>query len=509
MRRSLKKNLLLLSLLVLPIFLCNCFSSTSLTKFLDQLELPTTVSENIELNTSYEYKSQTIVSVSWYSSNEDAISVTGVVTRQTYDQEVILIATATLGDDTLKKTYRITVLKDDSEDILTRAAKTIMMPSYADSSINLITSKVFENQTITITWSSDHPSIISDTGIVVLPDVQTTVILSATLMLNSKTITKMFSITVPMSPESMPGERYAKASLYTSEILNATYPDAQTAFQGALYRKVLSSRDNWLGIEVVVTLPDFIPDEGRTGENPFSDKAGDLRYLDNPSVYLGGNCRKECDVGLTWSVGASDATCSSVDYSSSIAFRPFWRYITVAGSNIYANASWKQTEYYYYPGDTIRMSVYSASDDKLQLRIELLKETTIEKYVAKRASYNLADGYSKVFTSPDFESSGAGKYKMVFKRVCALDQVNNEGQPTQPTNASSVKTIFKEVYLYRNIDGVVYKVPMTERYCTGICAPSGSNSLGDFTNAFLITNEGITNTALGGECVTIAPNNRK
>src|SRR5574344_2688124 len=129
MRISLKKNLLLLSLLVLPIFLCNCFSSTSLTKFLDQLELPTTVSENIELNTSYEYKSQTIVSVSWYSSNEDAISVTGVVTRQTYDQEVILIATATLGDDTLKKTYRITVLKDDSEDILTRAAKTIMMPS--------------------------------------------------------------------------------------------------------------------------------------------------------------------------------------------------------------------------------------------------------------------------------------------------------------------------------------------------------------------------------------------
>ena len=61
------------------------------------------------------------------------------------------------------------------------------------------------------------------------------------------------------------------------------------------------------------------------------------------------------------------------------------------------NAAWRDTCYYYYPGDTIRMSVFSTKANYLQLRIELLEETTIPKYAQRRANYNLGSNYSKVF----------------------------------------------------------------------------------------------------------------
>lgn len=68
-------------------------------------------------------------------------------------------------------------------------------------------------------------------------------------------------------------------------------------FQGAYYRKAVSSKDVWLGIGGTVVLPEIIFDENR--KNPA--KPG--QYLDNPSVYLGGNMGgQETDIGLTWEV---------------------------------------------------------------------------------------------------------------------------------------------------------------------------------------------------------------
>ena len=49
---------------------------------------------------------------------------------------------------------------------------------------------------------------------------------------------------------------------------------------------------------------------------------------------------------------------------------------------------------------------------------------------------------------------------------------------------------------------------MTEERSEGICSPVGQNSLGDFTNAIILSYDNV-DKALGGECVTISPNNRK
>src|SRR5215218_5895731 len=119
-------------------------------------------------------------------------------------------------------------------------------------------------------------------------------------------------------------------------------------FPGAYYRKAVSSQDTWSGIEGVITLPQFTPDPDRI--NPDTG-----RSLDNPSVYVGGRAEnQEIDCGVTWEV-TKDAN-GKVSHAAK-AFRPFWR-----------NKEWHsgpaKPDYYYYPGDQLRIRLESAEANK-------------------------------------------------------------------------------------------------------------------------------------------------
>lgn len=495
---KLRKTLMLPLCLLMLFFIGGCASSNAkiLERFFDQLNISTMVESNLNLASSYEFEGKTI-EVVWESNNERALNNQGVITRLETDQTIILIGTASLNGETLKKRYIITILGDTSMKTLQKVADSLILPQTIDASLSLTTSKEADGKVVNIVWFSSHPDIIDATGKLTLPASDTVVTLTAHLSLGTSFLEKSFSITVLQDPNLSPSATWHQASVYQDQIVGEIAPGRQSEFPGAVYRKCVSSRDYWLGIEVVVTLPEFIPDEKRKDDNPYA--ANTYRYLDNPSVYLGGNSSAECDTGLSWSFGAQDANCTAVDYSQSVAFRPFWRYID-GGRNNYANSNWKDTCYYYYPGDTVRISVFSPRPNFLQLRVELLKETTIEKYVQKRASYNLGSNYSKVFLSEEFAAKGMGTAKAEFKRVCALDQVNNEGKPTQKTNAASLNCIWQEVYLYRNINGTIYKVPMVATRFSACNAPSS------FTNCHSVTYEGV-NVNLGGEVVSLSPNN--
>lgn len=499
-----KKFLILSLLLLLTISLVGC-SSSVLASFLEELTLPSTTEINLDLEETYHYKGKEI-KVRWSSSNPDAINSQGEVNRQEYNQEAILICEASLGSSTAKKTFFITVIADTDEQTLTKVISNLYVPSSVSKNIQFPTTKTMDGKEVQISWKSDNPSVLTDEGLVTCSFNDVVVNVTATFSLNSHSLSKTYTITVLRDESYLPENYYHTLDVYTGDIGKEAAPEEMREFAGALYRKVQSNRDYWLGIEVIVTLPEFKGDEGRTGTNTLNGHTYQ-RYLDNASVYLGGNIQYECDIGLTWSIGAT-ADCSAVYYDESVAFRPFWRYITTEGKNVYKNAQWNQPQFYYYPGDKVRMSVFVSRENYMKLRIELLEETTIPKYVQKRASYNLGEDYDRVFLSPEFESQGAGKVRSVFKRVCALDQVNNEAKPTQPTNASSKNTIWHEVYLYRNVNGSMYKIPMNNSRTSSICSPSGSNSLGNFTGAFKISYDGV-NMNLGGEVVTIDPQNRK
>ena len=485
-------------LLVLVVFMvgsCGKTKQTTLEDFFKSLNLPTETSSDLNLKTSYSYDNKTIT-VNWTSSNESAISNTGVVTRLESEQTVILVGEASLGKESLKKSFVIKVLADTSRQTLEKVALSLILPTTLDDSISLPSKKTVDGKEVTIVWTSSHPEILDSTGALTLPLKETTITLTALLYLESNMLQKSFDIVVPQNPDYSPLNYWYKAPVYLEAIKDEIVPGRLSEFAGAIYRKCVSSRDYWYGIEVVVTLPEFIPDENRKGISPYDSSA--YRYLDNPSIYLGGNSSAESDVGLTWSVGAT-FNGTAVNYAESVAFRPFWRYID-SGKNTYMNAAWRDTCFYYYPGDTIRMSVFATKANYLQLRIELLEETTIPKYAQRRASYNLGSNYPKVFVSPEFPSKGMGVNKAEFKRVVALDQVGNEGKPTQPTNAQNANAIFREVYLYRKIDNQIYKVPMTKERYAYCNAPS------TFTNAHIVSYNGV-DQSLGGEIITLSPNN--
>lgn len=289
-------------------------------------------------------------------------------------------------------------------------------------------------------------------------------------------------------------------------------PAKPALFGGAWYYKVVSSKDKWVGIEATVTLPEI--DINRYNGSYDDSLAVDpnAKNLDNPSIYLGGNAETESDVGLSLSKVALDA--SGTISTGNVAFRPFWRYITdedqdvggydvhggeyavtANGNNCFANYHWKFTEYYYLPGDQLRIIVFSPEPGKLQLQIDVLAVSTLPSSVEIREKYGWKDPQD--FLSPIFTSPGQGTgMDAEFKRVCAIDQSGNEGGTAIDTTTLVKDVIWHETYLYREIDGTLYRVPMSEDRRAAIGAP--------YEDRFTITHEGV-DSSKGGEVVTIHP----
>lgn len=197
-------------------------------------------------------------------------------------------------------------------------------------------------------------------------------------------------------------------------------------FQGAYYRKAVSSYDSWTGIGGLVKLgtPKF--DETRLREN---DKN---QYLDNFSVYMGGNAggKFEVDAGLSWEFTVDENGKKSDKRN---AFRPFWRTKTW-------NSAPAKKEFYFYPGETVQMAILVAGPKKLKLII--------------------TDGRSKIFQQ-EFEAEGfvAGLPRQ-FKRVNAIDQVGNEGNPVQPTKAEITGSEWLQTVLIRGEGATAQQLPM-------------------------------------------------
>lgn len=236
-------------------------------------------------------------------------------------------------------------------------------------------------------------------------------------------------------------------------------------FPGAIYRKAVSSYDEWTGIEAVVTLPEFHPDPSRT------DTATG-KCLDNPSVYLGGRAgEQEVDAGVSWEVVREpDGSISS----QRKAYRPFWR-----------SGQWHsgpaQPDFYYYPGDRIRLRVHTVSSGRLQMSVELLERG--EKGRSADAKYPRAHNHpeepeeqtlsglsadSHTSLTINFDAPGFGPGRLQeFKRVNALDQFGQEGRQTLPTRTSVGTATWEEVWLLRKKE----RLPMTPQRFTDMRCP--------------------------------------
>lgn len=254
-------------------------------------------------------------------------------------------------------------------------------------------------------------------------------------MMSCSKYNKQSSTDVPSPSKSIDLE------FYPGEIKPESF---KTCFKGAYYRKLVSSFDKWVGIRGKVVLPEIYFDEGRRNPN----KPG--QYLDNPSIYLGGNMNgQETDIGLTWEVIKDDKGVVSNERK---AYRPFLRrtsFIATKQDAVYENGP-AQKEYYWYPGEEVDMYV---------------------KVIAKGKLLFVIEGAGKKFEK-EFSCDGYGLDVIgEFKRVNAIDQVGNEGKPVQLTQTKVLNAIWKSTNLYRMENGHIIETPFHKGRYTEMACP--------------------------------------
>lgn len=223
---------------------------------------------------------------------------------------------------------------------------------------------------------------------------------------------------------------------------------SKSCFAGAYYRKLVSSVDTWGGIGGRVVLPTITFDPSRI--NP----AKPAQFLDNPSVYMGGNMGgQETDIGLTWEVIRDESGAVTADRR---AFRPFLRRTAHSGSGqaaLYENAP-AEARYYWYQGEEVSMSVKIVANGMLRLTVE-----------------GAGKKYEKDFAAGGYTFAGKGE----FKRVNAIDQVANEGKPVQATRTKVAGAEWKASYLYRIVNGSLVETPFHDGRYTDMRCPSANN----------------------------------
>ena len=164
------------------------------------------------------------VVITWESSDTDVIGNDGTVTIPLFtegDQTVTITAALTLGEDTLTKTFEVTVLaatvKTDAEK-LAEAKVALLIP---------VSGLVFSDITLpataldaAVTWASSNTEVITDAGVVTRPlngEGNEAVVLTATLTIGTETDTKAFDVTVR---EEEPSSVFTSIpTMHTSSIL--------------------------------------------------------------------------------------------------------------------------------------------------------------------------------------------------------------------------------------------------------------------------------------------------
>lgn len=517
-----KKILLVLGLLLSSLLLTACeINISSNNKTIDEIanevnigfaegEDASNVASDLILVTSYEG-----ATITWTSYNEEAITNDGKVTRTTEDVEVLLMAEIKYNGAKKVKQFNLIVIKDSSIDII----KPLLMLDAVYQKIEIMVGEdinLFQGFTAVDNVDGDLTDGIYIINLEIFNNsVAGTYVLEFQVMDSSDNKSIIITKTIIVKAELEVIEAYP---VYTGVIDGEKSPGTDTKFPGAWYHRVSSSVDKWFGIEGTVTLPQVEIRRYNGSFNEMLPVDPNVKNLDNPSVYMGGIGLFQSDVGLSFSL--TQMASGSIS-TGSYAFRPFWRYITTkdydlggydlangrryatssnsTGSqkNIAGNWHYSDTEYYYLPGDKIRMIVYSTRADFLQLQIEVLEVSKDPESIRIRKENGWKDPEN--FISPEFSSPGNGGTNPYakFKRVNAIDQSGNENKPEIATTTSVMNAIWESTYLYRVINGVSYRVPMTQSRVSVTTNPS--------ITAFTITSLDEN----GGQTVSIHPATNK
>ncbi|WP_158638594.1 immunoglobulin-like domain-containing protein [Metabacillus litoralis] len=178
--------------------------------------------EEIKTDLSFPNKGENGTTITWQSKSENIITNNGKVNRPAYDdgnKAVVLVATLSDGTNSVTKEFTVTVIRKpiDLETVI-EAAKALNVHNIDDVRGNLtLPTKGLDNTTIS--WNSQDPKIVTETGEVNRPvhgDGDKFVKLTATISLNNQKITKSFMANVKELPEQKDYKGYV-FSYFTGE----------------------------------------------------------------------------------------------------------------------------------------------------------------------------------------------------------------------------------------------------------------------------------------------------
>lgn len=127
---------------------------------LDTLDIPTSTKESLTLNSSIYFEGK-IVTLSWVSSNQEAMDHEGNVGLITADANTTLTVTAKYDNEIITRNYQVKVIAFTNQEQVDYIFSTINLMPTVTQSINLPTEFPFGR---TGTWESDAPDIINHNG---------------------------------------------------------------------------------------------------------------------------------------------------------------------------------------------------------------------------------------------------------------------------------------------------------------------------------------------------------
>lgn len=137
------------------------------------------------------------IEVKWESSHPQIVNNSGKITKPINDTNVKLKLTIKL--DGIEKVYNYYVniagyTADEKAEQVYLTLLTQVIPSRVSSNVTIPT--VLEKYQATISWTSDKPEVLSETGIYTKPATETTVKLIANISINGKSYKKEFTVKV-------------------------------------------------------------------------------------------------------------------------------------------------------------------------------------------------------------------------------------------------------------------------------------------------------------------------
>lgn len=158
-----------------------------LTQVLNQIVLPTKVTESIDLPDIIDG-----IAISWNSSNTDVITNKGRVKQLDSDVLVTLKASVSYAGVNKNRSFEVTVLKNHDYDIINEAASLINIPLDTISNINLPTNI----GDVVISWQSSRSLYLTNTGVVTRTIDDVNVLLTATFTYNNLKVQKYYDVTI-------------------------------------------------------------------------------------------------------------------------------------------------------------------------------------------------------------------------------------------------------------------------------------------------------------------------